>query len=392
MKFETKAIHAGQAPDKSTGAVIVPVYQTSTFAHDDLGVHKGFDYSRSENPTRQALEIALASLEEATYGLAFASGLAASTAVTHLLKPGDHIIASEDVYGGTYRLFESILKPLGISTTFVPVEELNNVERYININTRMLWIESPTNPLLRIADIQRLSSKVKSQNITVIVDNTFATPYLQTPLLLGADIVVHSTTKYISGHSDIVGGAVLTSNEVLYEKIKFYQNAAGAIQGPWDSWLILRGVKTLALRIQQHQKNARQVAAFLEKHPAIEKVIYPGLASHPDHQTAIKQMRGFGGMISFTIKGGREEVRTFLTSVRLITLAESLGGVESLVSYPAEMTHASIPHHERIKRGITDNLIRLSVGIEDADDILKDIEQALNKAANTAPKSAAASH
>lgn len=392
MKFETKAIHAGQAPDKSTGAVIVPVYQTSTFAHDDLGVHKGFDYSRSENPTRQALEIALASLEEATYGLAFASGLAASTAVTHLLKPGDHIIASEDVYGGTYRLFESILKPLGISTTFVPVEELNNVERYININTRMLWIESPTNPLLRIADIQRLSSKVKSQNITVVVDNTFATPYLQTPLLLGADIVVHSTTKYISGHSDIVGGAVLTSNEVLYEKIKFYQNAAGAIQGPWDSWLILRGVKTLALRIQQHQKNARQVAAFLEKHPAIEKVIYPGLASHPDHQTAIKQMRGFGGMISFTIKGGREEVRTFLTSVRLITLAESLGGVESLVSYPAEMTHASIPHHERIKRGITDNLIRLSVGIEDADDILKDIEQALNKAANTAPKSAAASH
>lgn len=377
MKFETRAIHAGQAPDKTTGAVIVPVYQTSTFAHDELGVHKGYDYSRSDNPTRSALEQAVASLEGASYGLAFASGLAATTAVLQLLKPGDHVIASEDVYGGTYRLFETVFKPMGITATFVPVEELHHIERHATPATRLIWLESPTNPLLRVADIREISIKAKQHKLIVAVDNTFATPFLQNPLALGADIVVHSTTKYISGHSDIIGGAIATSDNSIYEQLKFLQNATGSVPGIWDAWLVLRGLKTLAVRMRQHQENGRQIAEYLSNHPAVADVIYPGLASHPDHLLAKKQMNGFGGMISIRIKGGREEVKLVLDHLNIFTLAESLGGVESLISYPAEMTHASIPKSERLRRGITDNLIRISVGIEHVTDLIDDLDTAL---------------
>lgn len=377
MKFETRAIHAGQVPDKATGAVIVPVYQTSTFAQEDIGIHKGFEYSRSGNPTRAALETALASLEGAKYGLAFSSGLAASTAVLQLLKPGDHLIASDDVYGGTYRLFERVFKPWGITTSFVPVEDLINIEKYVQDSTRMVWIESPTNPLLRITDIRTIAAKAASLSVLLVVDNTFATPFLQNPLALGADVVLHSTTKYISGHSDIIGGAVLTSNAELFEKLQFYQNAAGAVPGVWDSWLVLRGLKTLAVRMRQHQENALQIAQYLEGHPAVERVFYPGLASHPDFELASIQMRGFSGMISVRLKGDKHEVKLFLSRLTLFTLAESLGGIESLVSYPSEMTHASIPKAERERRGITSNLVRLSVGIEDVKDLLADIEHAL---------------
>lgn len=377
MKFETRAIHAGQAPDKTTGAVIVPVYQTSTFAHDELGVHKGYDYSRSDNPTRSALEQAVASLEGASYGLAFASGLAATTAVLQLLKPGDHVVASEDVYGGTYRLLETVFKPMGITATFVPVEELHHIERHATPATRLIWLESPTNPLLRVADIREISIKAKQHKLIVAVDNTFATPFLQNPLALGADIVVHSTTKYISGHSDIIGGAIATSDNSIYEQLKFLQNATGSVPGIWDAWLVLRGLKTLAVRMRQHQENGRQIAEYLSNHPAVADVIYPGLASHPDHLLAKKQMNGFGGMISIRIKGGREEVKLVLDHLNIFTLAESLGGVESLISYPAEMTHASIPKSERLRRGITDNLIRISVGIEHVTDLIDDLDTAL---------------
>ncbi|MDD3420430.1 MAG: cystathionine gamma-synthase [Candidatus Gastranaerophilales bacterium] len=379
MKFETKAIHAGQEADKATGATIVPIYQTSTFTQDAIGVHKGYDYSRSENPTRTALETALASLENGNHGLAFASGLAAATAVLSILKPGDQIIATDDLYGGTYRLFEHVFSPLGINVTYVDGTNTDAFAEAITEKAKLIWIETPTNPLLKLADIEGIAAVAKQNGLLFAVDNTFATPYFQQPLNLGANIVVHSVTKYIAGHSDVVGGAVIVNDEKLHEKIKFYQNAAGAILGPFDSWLTLRGLKTLAIRMQKHDENAKAIAKSLLEHPQVLTVNYPGLS--PQYQLAKKQMKGFGGMISFKIKGGYEEAEKFVTSLKIFSLAESLGGVESLVSYPAAMTHASVPPEERKKRGITDNLIRLSVGIENAEDLLEDIEQALAQSA-----------
>lgn len=379
MKFSTRAIHIAQEADKSTGATIVPIYQTSTYTQDEIGVHKGYEYTRTGNPTRTALEECLASLENAKFGLSFASGLAASTAVLSILRPGDNIISSDDLYGGTYRLFESIFSPLGISTTYINSTDIKDVKDAISPKTKLIWIETPTNPLLKISDIKMISKIAKENEVLLVVDNTFASPYFQKPLDLGADIVVHSVTKYIGGHSDVVGGAVLLNNKELYEKIKFYQNAAGAVSSPFDAWLTLRGLKTLSLRMKQHEHNARLIANMLLKNKNVENVYYPGLDSHPQHELALRQMTGFGGMISFEIKGGFEEVNTFIKNLKYFSLAESLGGVESLVSYPSMMTHASIPKEERKRRGINDNLIRLSVGIEDAQDLLEDIEQALYK-------------
>lgn len=377
MRFSTKAIHIGQEADSATGATIVPIYQTSTFTQEEIGKTKGYDYSRSDNPTREALEKALASLENGNYGLAFASGLAAETATLSLLKPGDNIIAMNDLYGGTYRLLTKILEPQGITTTFVDATANGNIEAAITDKTKLIWIETPTNPLLKLTDIGAISNIAKQRNVLLVVDNTFATPYFQQPLNLGADIVVHSTTKYINGHSDVVGGAVIFNDKNLHEKIKFYQNAAGAISGPFDSWLTLRGLKTLSVRMERHQSNAIKIAEFLDKHKNVEKVNYPGLDTHPQYELAKRQMSGFGGMISFEINGGIEEVNKFLKGLKFFSLAESLGGVESLISHPAQMTHASIPAEERKKIGINDNLIRLSVGIEDVEDLITDLEYAL---------------
>ncbi|MDD5166968.1 MAG: PLP-dependent aspartate aminotransferase family protein, partial [Candidatus Omnitrophica bacterium] len=364
MKFETRAIHDGQEPDSLTGAVIVPVYQTSTYQQEAVGKHKGYEYSRTGNPTRHALEVALASLEEGKFGLAFASGVAATAAVFSLLKKGDHIVAGDDMYGGTYRLLERIFKKWGLSTTYADVDEQISFEKSIRKNTKLIWIETPTNPLLKIIDIKKISSVSHRHNILLAVDNTFASPYFQRPLLLGADIVVHSTTKYIAGHSDIVGGAVVVNDLRIYNDLKYYQNAAGAVPGAWDSWLVLRGLKTLAIRMKAHQENALYLTKYLSKHPKIAGVYYPGLPSGKDYAIAKKQMQGFSGMFSFELKGGRQEVDKFFSHLKLFTLAESLGGVESLISYPAGMTHSSMPRQERLKRGITDNFIRVSVGIE----------------------------
>lgn len=383
MKFSTKAIHVGQEADSATGATIVPIYQTSTFTFDALGQNKGYDYTRSGNPTRTALETSLASLEEGKFGLTFASGLAAETAILSILRPDDHIVSTDDVYGGTYRLFEQVFSPLGIYTSYVDGTELDAIKAAITNRTRLIWVETPTNPLLKIADIAAIAEIAKENNILLVVDNTFATPYFQKPLTLGADIVVHSTTKYINGHSDVVGGAVITNDAELFEKIQFYQNSAGAILSPFDSWLTLRGLKTLAVRMEKHNENAQEIAKALLGHPQVLSVNYPSLSSQ--HQVAKKQMTGFGGMISFKIKGGPEEVKAFVESLKIFSLAESLGGVESLVSYPATMTHASIPQDEREKRGISDNLIRLSVGIEDVEDLLADIYQALDVASAKLP-------
>lgn len=377
MKFSTKAIHYGQNADESTGATIVPIYQTSTFTQEEIGKHKGYEYTRSGNPTRTALEECLASLENGKFGLTFSSGLAAETAVLSILRPDDHIIATDDLYGGTYRLFEQVFSPLGISTSYADGTDLNAIREAITHCTRIIWVETPTNPLLKIADIEAIAKIANENNILLVVDNTFATPYFQIPLDLGADIVVHSTTKYINGHSDVIGGAVITNNEDLYEKIKFYQNAAGGILSPFDSWLTLRGLKTLSVRMERHNENAQTIAKALLEHPQVLSVNYPAFSAQ--HQIAKKQMTGFGGMISFKIKGGYKEVAAFIGALKVFSLAESLGGVESLVGYPAKMTHASIPYEERQKRGITDNLIRLSVGIEDVEDLLEDISQALEK-------------
>lgn len=377
MKFSTKAIHAGQEADSATGATIVPIYQTATFTHEKIGVYKGYDYSRSGNPTRAALEENLAALEEGKYGLAFASGLAAETSVLSILKPGDNIVASDDLYGGTYRLFTEVFSNLGITTTFVDGTDLTLIKKFITDDTKLIWIETPTNPLLKLTDIEAVSEIAKSENVLLVVDNTFASPYFQQPLTLGADIVVHSTTKYINGHSDVVGGAVVLNDDNLYEKIKFYQNAAGGILGPFDSWLTLRGLKTLAVRMKQHEQNAQKIAEALFVNPHVLSVNYPGLASHPQHELAKRQLKGFGGMISFEIDGGIDEVNRFVDNLKVFSLAESLGGVESLVAHPAQMTHASIPAEERAKTGISDNLIRLSVGIEDIEDLLADLEYAL---------------
>jgi cystathionine gamma-synthase/cystathionine gamma-lyase len=377
MEFETKAIHQGQQPDPHTGAVIVPIYMTSTYQQEAIGQHKGYEYSRTGNPTRTALEEALAAIENGKFGLAFASGLAATTTVLSLLKSGDHIIAGDDLYGGTYRLLEKVVQKWGIATTYVDIDEIENFEPAIQTNTKLIWIETPTNPLLKIVDIERIAKIARKNKLILVVDNTFASSYFQIPLELGADIVVHSTTKYLAGHSDIIGGAVVTSNEQLYQELKFYQNAIGAVPSPFDSWLVLRGIKTLAVRMREHQKNALDLAEFLEKHPKVDRIYYPGLPSHAQHDLAKTQMSGFGGMISLELKGGFAQVERFASRLKLFLLAESLGGVESLLCYPAKMTHGALPKEERLKREIKDNLVRLSVGIENSQDLKEDLENAL---------------
>lgn len=377
MQFETKAIHTGQKSDASTGAVIVPVFQTSTYQQQAIGKHKGYEYSRTGNPTRTALETCLAELEVGRYGLAFSSGVAATTAVFSLFQPGAHIVLGDDLYGGTYRLIEKVFKKWGLATSYADVDSIQSFENATTSETRLIWIESPTNPLLKIIDIERLAGIARKRNVLLAVDNTFASPYFQNPLALGADIVVHSTTKYINGHSDLVGGAVVVSDEALYRELKFYQNAAGAVPGPWDCWLTLRGLRTLAVRMREHEKNARIIAAFLAEHEKVAKVYYPGLKGTEDYEIAAKQMRGFGGMVSFEIEGDVSGVERFFSGLKVFVLAESLGGVESLACYPATMTHGSIPRQERLDRGIKDTLIRLSIGIENVEDLKTDLENAL---------------
>ncbi len=377
MEFATRAIHIGQAPDPTTGATITPIYQTSTYTQAGLGEHKGYEYSRTHNPTRTALEACLASLEEGQFGLAFASGMAGTSAILSLLSPGDHLVACDDLYGGTYRIFERVLRRAGLDFTYVPASDVAAYERAIRPNTRMIWVESPTNPLLNLVDLAAVADIAKRHRLRLVVDNTFASPYLQQPLKLGAHIVVHSTTKYINGHSDMIGGAVITSDEEAYQGMKFYQNAAGGVPGPFDAWLALRGVKTLAVRMRQHCANAEAIAHFLTEHPRVRKVYYPGLPQHPGHALAASQMKGFGGMVSFDLKGTATDVDQVVRRLQLFALAESLGGVESLVCYPVGMTHGSIPVAERERRGITDTLLRLSVGIEDPQDLIADLKQAL---------------
>ncbi len=377
MKFSTKAIHAGQEPDPSTGAIMTPIFQTSTFAQTGLGEHKGFEYARTSNPTRTALEACLAALEEGKYGLAFASGMAAESAILSLLSAGDHIVSCDDLYGGSYRIFERVMRRYNVETTYVTAGNVGAYEQAIRPNTKMIWLETPTNPLLRLVDIPAVAEVAHRHNLLVVVDNTFASPYFQQPLKLGADIIVHSTTKYINGHSDVIGGALVMNNEEVYEAIKFYQNAAGGVPSPFDSWLTLRGIKTLAVRMRQHEENARGVARFLAEHPRVEKVYYPGLPSHPDHALAKRQMSGFGGMVSFQFKGAYADVDKVVRRFKVFTLAESLGGVESLCCHPASMTHGSIPKEIRESRGLTDTLLRLSIGIEDLGDLLADLEQVL---------------
>jgi cystathionine beta-lyase/cystathionine gamma-synthase len=377
VKFSTKAIHVGQEPDPTTGAIITPIYQTSTYVQDELGKHKGYEYARTQNPTRGALEACLASLESGTHGLCFGSGLGATNTVMNLLSQGDHVVVGEDVYGGTYRIFDKVFKRYGVEFTFVDSTDVANTEKAIKSNTKMIWLETPTNPLLRLADLEAHVKLAKSKKLISVVDNTFASPYFQRPLELGVDVVVHSTTKYLGGHSDVVGGAIITNRDDLHETLRFHQNAVGAVPGPFDSWLVMRGLKTLSVRMREHQKNAHTIAEFLEKHDAIEKVYYPGLPSHPQHELAKKQMHGFGGMLSVVVKGGVENAKKLLHGTKLFALAESLGGVESLIGHPATMTHGSIPKAEREARGITDGLVRLSVGIEDIDDLLADLTTAL---------------
>jgi cystathionine beta-lyase/cystathionine gamma-synthase len=381
MQFSTKAIHEGQAADPATGATIVPIYQTSTFSQTRIGENKGFEYSRSGNPTRAALETCIASLEDGRHGLAFASGMAATNTAVSILRPGDHVVAAEDIYGGTYRLFEEILKPMGIVFTYVNGDDAEKFGAAIRPNTRLGWVESPTNPLLQLVDIAAVAAQTRARGVPLAVDNTFATPYLQQPLTLGADIVVHSTTKYIGGHSDVIGGAIVVNDAELYRALKFHQNAAGGVPGPFDAWLTLRGAKTLAVRMRQHCENAQRVAERLERHPAVEAVFYPGLAAHPQHELAKRQMKAFGGMVSFNLRGGREAVNAFVHKLRLFSFAESLGGVESLAAYPAAMSHAGMPREARERRGITDGTVRLSVGIEDIEDILEDLDGAIPAAA-----------
>jgi cystathionine gamma-lyase len=379
MRFATRAIHVGQEPDPATGATIVPIYQTSTYTQEAPGQHKGYEYSRTANPTRAALEECVAALEGAEYSLAFASGLAATIATMSLLSPGDHVVAGDDLYGGTYRLFDKILpRAGGLEFTYADTTDPGVVESALRSETKLLWIETPTNPMLTLSDIARLSDMAHDRSAFVAVDNTFASPYFQNPLALGADVVVHSTTKYMGGHSDVIGGAVATSNEDFYEGIKFYQNAAGGVPGPFDSWIVLRGLKTLAVRMRQHEENALSVAEFLQDHSEVETVHYPGLPSHPQHELAKKQMSGFSGMVSFTLKGGAEAAYAAVQKTKVFSFAESLGGVESLITHPATMTHAAIPRGQREARGVTDGLMRLSVGIEDKEDLIADLARAIS--------------
>ena len=373
--LDTLAIHAGQRPDPVTGAVMTPVYLTSTYVQSSPGEHKGYEYSRTHNLTRHALQDCLAALEGATHGLAFASGLAATDALLHLLDAGDHVVYSDDVYGGTFRLFDKVFKRHGLSFTPVDASDPANVERAMTPRTRMVWLESPTNPMLKIADLAAIAAIARARGATSVVDNTFATPFFQRPLALGIDVVCHSTTKYLNGHSDVVGGAVLTSDAALYQRIQFLQNAVGGVPSPMDSFLVMRGLKTLHVRMERHQQNAFRIARFLEDHPQVEKVTYPGLPSHPQHALAARQMTGFGGMLTFVVKGGLPAARAFLSSLSLFALAESLGGVESLIEHPAIMTHASVPAATRASLGIDDGFIRVSVGIENADDLVEDLER-----------------
>ncbi|HVP57198.1 MAG TPA: cystathionine gamma-synthase [bacterium] len=377
MKFETRAIHVGQEPDPATGAVIVPVYFTSTFAQASPGKHKGYDYARTQNPTRKALEECAAALENGRYGLAFGSGMAAINNVLNLLKTGDHIVATEDMYGGTYRILEHVYRDYGVTFSLVDTTDLAKVEAAIRKNTRMIWLETPSNPLLRITDLAKVARVARGRGLITVADNTFATPYFQRPLDLGIDIVVHSTTKYLGGHSDVVGGLVITSNEEHHRRLKFCQNAVGGVPGPMDAWLVLRGIKTLAVRMREHMANALEVAKYLEVHPRVGRVIYPWLASHPQHKLARRQMSGMSGMVSFEIKGGLKAARRFLERVKFFALAESLGGVESLIEHPAIMTHSHIPAKIRSKTGISDSLVRLSVGIENVEDLIADLDAAL---------------
>ncbi|MFD1616468.1 cystathionine gamma-synthase [Gelatiniphilus marinus] len=378
MKFNTKVIHGGQKHDLAYGAVMPPIYQTTTYAQTTPGGHKGFEYSRSHNPTRNALENAFASIENGNYGLAFGSGLAAIDAVIKLLKPGDEVVSTNDLYGGSFRLFTKIFKGFGIKFHFIGMENAKNIEGYINTNTKLIWVETPTNPMMAIIDIKAVAALAKKHKVLLAVDNTFATPYLQQPLNLGADIVMHSATKYLGGHSDVVMGALVVKNKDLADKLYFIQNASGAICGPQDSFLVLRGIKTLHVRMQRHCENGKAVAEYLANHPKIEKVYWPGFEQHPNHQIAKSQMKAFGGMISFTSKGNNfEKAIKIVENLKVFTLAESLGGVESLCGHPASMTHASIPKEEREKTGVVDSLIRLSVGIEDIDDLIADLKQAL---------------
>lgn len=378
LKFGTKAIHAGVEPDPSTGAIMTPIYQTSTYVQEGVGNHKGYEYSRTGNPTRNALENAIAQLENGKYGACFGSGMAAIDCLIKMLKPGDEVISTNDLYGGSYRIFTTVFEQYGIKFHFVPMGNLENVREKINSNTRLIWAETPTNPMMNIIDIKGLSKLAKEAGALLGVDNTFATPYLQTPLDLGADIVMHSVTKYLGGHSDVVMGALVTKNEQIAEEMYRIQNSSGAVCGPMDSFLVLRGLKTLHLRIQRHCENGKKIANFLNEHPKVDKVYWPGFAFHENHEVAKEQMKDFGGMISFTLIGNSmDDAYAVVKNVKLFSLAESLGGVESLIGHPATMTHASIPKEEREKSGVVDSLIRLSVGVEDADDLVEDLKQAL---------------
>jgi len=378
--FDTRAIHAGQEPDPTTGAIMTPIYTSSTYVQESPGVHKGYDYSRSTNPTRKALEVCISDLEGSSFGYAFSSGMAACSTVLEVLNSGDHVLAMDDLYGGTYRLFEDVRKrSAGLEFTFSDLSDLSTLKSSITSNTKMIWVETPTNPLLKIVDLLEIAKFAKENNLISVCDNTFCSPYVQNPLELGFDIVVHSATKYLNGHSDLIGGVVICSNQrpELADQILFLQNAVGSIMSPFDSFLLLRSLKTLAVRMERHCENAMKIASFLENHKAIEKVIYPGLKSHPHHELASKQMQGYGGMITLILKGGLDSAKSFLERTEIFSLAESLGGVESLIEHPAIMTHASIPPEIREEIGISDGLVRLSVGIESLDDLIQDLEVSL---------------
>jgi cystathionine gamma-lyase len=380
MKFGTKAVHAGVEPDPTTGAIMTPIYQTSTYVQEEPSKHKGYAYARGANPTRNSLQKSLAALENGKYALCFSSGMGATDAVIKLLNPGDEVITSNDLYGGSYRMFKRVFERFGIKFHFIDLTNASNIEAYLNPKTKLIWLETPSNPLMNIIDIKACVDIAKKQNILVAVDNTFASPYLQNPLDLGADIVMHSVTKYLGGHSDVIMGALITNNEKLHQELAFIHNSCGAVPGPQDSFLVLRGIKTLHLRMERHCLNGKKIAEFLKAHPKVGKVYWPGFSDHPNHAIAKKQMRDFGGMLSFTLKDDSlEKAFTLMKSVELFSLAESLGGVESLVNHPASMTHASIPKEERIKNGLVDSLIRLSIGVEDAEDLINDLEQALAK-------------
>lgn len=377
LHIETLTIHGGQSPEPTTGAVMPPIFQTSTYAQRAPGEHKGYEYSRTDNPTRHKLEANLASLDGARYGLAFASGMAAITTIMMLLREGDHVVAMDDLYGGTVRLFEQVLRQFGLDFTYVDMTNPDNLDAALQPNTRIVWVETPTNPLLKIVDLAAVTAKAHAAGALVVCDNTFLSPYFQRPLEFGVDMVLYSTTKYLNGHSDVVGGAIVTNHEDLFQRLKFLQNAVGAVPGPMDCWLTLRGIKTLHVRMDRHQANAMRIAEWLEAHPKVRRVYYPGLPSHPQHELAARQQRGFGGMVTALLDTDLEGTRRFLSAVRLFTLAESLGGVESLIEHPAIMTHASLPPERRAALGIGDSLVRLSIGIEHVDDLIADLEQAL---------------